>query len=96
LVAKGQKDGMPEASDGLKVCGPMTPRDIALACCPPIIWSLSYVFAKPAIAHFPPLFMIGLAYAVGAIVLLRQALKSNRAAGPCSSSLPLAGPFKAV
>jgi len=55
----------------------MTPRDIALACCPPALWALCYVLAKPAITHFPPLFMIGLAYAVSAAALLRQALKSK-------------------
>lgn len=55
----------------------MTPRDFALACSPPILWALSFVFAKPAIAHFPPLFMIALAYSVSAVVLLRQVLKSQ-------------------
>src|SRR5271170_1917298 len=55
----------------------MKPGDIALACCPPALWALCYVFAKPAIAHFPPLFMIGLAYAVSALVLLRLALRSK-------------------
>jgi O-acetylserine/cysteine efflux transporter len=65
------------ASDGLKMSGSMTPRDIALACCPPVLWALCYVLAKPAIAHFPPLFMIGLAYAISAIALLRQTLKSK-------------------
>ncbi len=57
----------------------MNPRDIALACCPPILWALSYVFAKPAIAHFPPLFMLALAYAISAVALLRLALKSKTA-----------------
>jgi O-acetylserine/cysteine efflux transporter len=65
------------ASDGLKMSGSMTPRDIALGCCPPVLWALCYVLAKPAIAHFPPLFMIGLAYAISAIALLRQTLKSK-------------------
>src|SRR5271156_3581050 len=57
----------------------MKPRDIALACAPPVLWALSYVFAKPAIAHFPPLFMLALAYAVSAVALLRLALKSKTA-----------------
>jgi O-acetylserine/cysteine efflux transporter len=35
--------------------------------------------AKPAIAHFPPLFMLGLAYAVGALILLRRSLKTKTA-----------------
>jgi len=55
----------------------MTPRDIALACGPPVLWALCYVFAKPAINHFPPLFMVGLAYAVSGLVLLRQAWRSK-------------------
>jgi O-acetylserine/cysteine efflux transporter len=57
----------------------MLPKDIALACCPPVLWALCYVIAKPAIAHFPPLFMIGLAYGVGALILLRQALRMKTA-----------------
>jgi O-acetylserine/cysteine efflux transporter len=57
----------------------MRPKDIALACCPPALWALSYVMAKPAIAHFPALFMVGLAYGVGAVLLLRQSLKTKTA-----------------
>jgi O-acetylserine/cysteine efflux transporter len=55
----------------------MKPRDIALACCPSVLWALSYVFAKPAISHFPPLFMVSLAYAISAVALLPQTLKSK-------------------
>ena len=55
----------------------MTPFDIALACCPPALWALSYVFAKPAIAHFPPLLMIGLAYGASALILLRRSLHAK-------------------
>jgi O-acetylserine/cysteine efflux transporter len=55
----------------------MAPRDIALACGPPVLWALCYVFAKPAIVHFPPLFMVGLAYAISGLVLLRQAWRSK-------------------
>jgi O-acetylserine/cysteine efflux transporter len=40
-------------------------------------WALCYVFAKPAIAHFPPLFLIGLAYGVSAIILSRRAMKAK-------------------
>jgi O-acetylserine/cysteine efflux transporter len=57
----------------------MRPKDIALACCPPALSALSYVMAKPAIAHFPALFMVGLAYGVGALILLRQSLKTKTA-----------------
>jgi O-acetylserine/cysteine efflux transporter len=55
----------------------MRPRDIALACCPPALWALSFVFAKPAVSHFPPLFMIGLAYSVSAVILVRQAVRTK-------------------
>jgi O-acetylserine/cysteine efflux transporter len=57
----------------------MRPKDIALACCPPALWALSYVLAKPAIAHFPPLFMVGLAYGVGGLILLPRSLKTRTA-----------------
>jgi O-acetylserine/cysteine efflux transporter len=55
----------------------MTPRSFALACLPPTLWALCYVFAKPAIAHFPPLFMVTLAYAASAAILLPKTLKSR-------------------
>jgi O-acetylserine/cysteine efflux transporter len=57
----------------------MSPKDIALACCPPALWALCYVMAKPAISHFPPLFMIGLAYGVSALILVRRALRTKTA-----------------
>ncbi len=55
----------------------MRPHEIFFACIPPALWALSYVVAKPAVAHFPPLFMVGLAYAVSAAILLRLALRSR-------------------
>jgi O-acetylserine/cysteine efflux transporter len=55
----------------------MRPSHIALACCPPTLWALSYVFAKPAIAHFPPLLMIGLAYSASALILLRRSFRAK-------------------
>ena len=45
-------------------------RDIAIACCPPALWALSYALAKPALDHFPPIFMMSLAYAAAALILL--------------------------
>jgi O-acetylserine/cysteine efflux transporter len=54
----------------------MTPRSFALACLPPTLWALCYVFAKPAIVHFPPLFMVALAYAISAVILLPKTLAS--------------------
>jgi O-acetylserine/cysteine efflux transporter len=55
----------------------MNLQDIALACCPPTLWALCYVFAKPAIAHFPPLFLIGLAYGVSAVILSRRGMRAK-------------------
>jgi O-acetylserine/cysteine efflux transporter len=55
----------------------MTPRSFALACLPPTLWALCYVLAKPAIAHFPPLFMVALAYAASAVILSRKTFKSR-------------------
>jgi len=54
----------------------MTPRSFALACLPPTLWALCYVFAKPALVHFPPLFMVALAYAISAAILLPKTLAS--------------------
>jgi O-acetylserine/cysteine efflux transporter len=55
----------------------MKPRSFALACLPPTLWALCYVFAKPAIVHFPPLFMVALAYAISAVILLPKTLASG-------------------
>jgi O-acetylserine/cysteine efflux transporter len=52
-------------------------RDIALACCPPALWALSYALAKPALEHFPPIFMTSLAYAAAALILLFRSLRAK-------------------
>ncbi|MGH6960903.1 MAG: hypothetical protein ACREE7_10495 [Dongiaceae bacterium] len=49
----------------------MNPRDILLATFPPVLWGVGFTFAKPAVEHFPPLFMIAIVYAVTALALLR-------------------------
>jgi O-acetylserine/cysteine efflux transporter len=49
----------------------MNPRDIALAILPPALWAITYVIAKPATAHFPPLFLIAIVYALTALVMAR-------------------------
>ena len=54
-----------------------TPRAFALACIPPVLWALSYVYAKPAIAHFPPLFLAALAYAASAVILAPKTMRSR-------------------
>jgi O-acetylserine/cysteine efflux transporter len=55
----------------------MSPRDIALACCPPMLWAICFALAKPAVAHFPPVFMMTLTYTVSASILLRRALRAK-------------------
>ena len=57
----------------------MTPRQIALALMPPLCFGLGFAIAKPAIAHFPPLFMMLMVYGGIAIVLAlthRQPLRT--------------------
>jgi O-acetylserine/cysteine efflux transporter len=49
----------------------MTPRDVALATLPPALWAITYVISKPATAHFPPMFLVGMVYALTAIMLVR-------------------------
>jgi O-acetylserine/cysteine efflux transporter len=51
--------------------GRMSPRDIALATLPPALWAITYVIAKPATAHFPPMFLVGMVYALTAAILAR-------------------------
>jgi O-acetylserine/cysteine efflux transporter len=46
----------------------MSPRDLLLAFVPPLCWGAGFTIAKPAVEHFPPLFMMFLIY--GAIVLV--------------------------
>jgi O-acetylserine/cysteine efflux transporter len=53
----------------------MKPRDVLLALVPPVCWGAGFTIAKPAIAHFPPLFMMTLVYSAIAVALLM----SNRA-----------------
>jgi O-acetylserine/cysteine efflux transporter len=40
----------------------MSPRDLGLAVIPPVCWGVGFTIAKPAVAHFPPLFMILVIY----------------------------------
>jgi O-acetylserine/cysteine efflux transporter len=50
----------------------MTPRDVALATLPPALWAITYVIAKPATAHFPPLLLIAMVYGLTAAMLVRR------------------------
>jgi O-acetylserine/cysteine efflux transporter len=57
----------------------MSPKNIRLALVAPICWGVSFALAKPASAHFSPLFMILIVYAtIGAITLVtvREAFKT--------------------
>src|SRR6266446_10724043 len=49
----------------------MTRRDIALGSLPPALWAITYVIAKPATAHFPPIFLVAMVYALTAAMLVR-------------------------
>lgn len=49
----------------------MRPRDITLATLPPALWAITYVIAKPATAHFPPMLLVGMVYALTAVMLVR-------------------------
>ena len=55
----------------------MRPRDIAFACCPPILWGVSYTLAKPALAHFPPIFMMALVYGLCALLLFKRSIRAR-------------------
>lgn len=51
----------------------MTPRQILLALVPPACWGVGFTIAKPAVAQFPPLFMMLLVYgAIAAWLTLRD------------------------
>ncbi len=47
----------------------MTRRQILLALMPPLFFGMGFTIAKPAVAHFPPLFMMLMVYGGIAIVL---------------------------
>lgn len=55
----------------IRVSTIMKAKDIALACCPPALWGISYALAKPAADHFPPIFMMAMVYGLTAIALYR-------------------------
>jgi O-acetylserine/cysteine efflux transporter len=47
----------------------MSPRDTLLVLIPPLCWGVGFAVAKPAVMHFPPLFMMLAIYAGIALVL---------------------------
>lgn len=57
----------------------MTRRQILLAFLPPLFFGTGFTIAKPAVAHFPPLFMLLLVYggiAVALAITYRERLKT--------------------
>lgn len=48
----------------------MTSRQILLATMAPLCWGVGFTLAKPAVTHFPPLFMMFLIYGGIAVVML--------------------------
>ena len=48
----------------------MPPADLALALLVQVLWGVGFAMAKPAVAHFPPLVMMTIAYLVTTAVLL--------------------------
>jgi O-acetylserine/cysteine efflux transporter len=48
----------------------MPPRDLLLAVSVPVLWAVGFTLCKPAVAHFPPLLMMALAYLLTAAVLV--------------------------
>lgn len=57
----------------------MTRRQILLALLPPLFFGTGFTIAKPAVTHFPPLFLILICYSAIALLMLltqRQKLKT--------------------
>jgi len=53
----------------------MRPGDVVLASLPPALWAIAYTIAKPAMAAFPPLFLMSIVYAITALMLYRPRAK---------------------
>ena len=48
----------------------MNPKTLLLALVPPFCWGTGLAMAKPAVTHFPPLFMMLLVYSAIAVIML--------------------------
>jgi O-acetylserine/cysteine efflux transporter len=55
----------------------MRTPDIVLAILPPALWAIAYTIAKPAMATFPPLFLMSIVYALTALCLFRPRRQWN-------------------
>ena len=49
---------------------PMNPKTLLLALVAPFCWGTGLAMAKPAVTHFPPLFMMLLVYSGIAVIML--------------------------
>jgi O-acetylserine/cysteine efflux transporter len=47
----------------------MTFRDTLLAFLVPILWGIAFTLAKPTVGHFPPLFIMAIAYAANFVMI---------------------------
>jgi len=64
----------------------VTLRDIFLALVPPVCWGVGFTVAKPAVAQFPPLFMMAVvcgAVAPVLVFIVREELEFPLI-GPCA------------
>ncbi len=52
------------------MAGRMKPKTLLLALVAPFCWGTGLALAKPAVAHFPPLFMMLLVYSAIAVIML--------------------------
>lgn len=64
----------------------MTRRDLLLALVPPLCWGTGFTIAKPAVTHFPPLFMMTMIYA-GIVAVLVLTVRDEMKTGWRSLSL---------
>jgi O-acetylserine/cysteine efflux transporter len=60
----------------------MQPRNLLLALAAPVCWGTAFTVAKPAVAHFAPLFMMFMVYTAIAIVMLVTPRAMPRTAWP--------------
>ncbi|MGI9405176.1 MAG: DMT family transporter [Hyphomicrobiaceae bacterium] len=60
----------------------LRPIDILMGISVPLIWGMGFVFAKAAINHFPPIFLMSLRFALTALVLVWFVKPPWRIMGP--------------
>jgi O-acetylserine/cysteine efflux transporter len=48
----------------------LRPIDYAMGVAVPFVWSMGFVYAKAAIDHFPPIFLMSMRFTLAALVLI--------------------------